>query len=79
MVRIRLMRFGAKKRPFYRIVVIDSRAPRQGKAIDFLGYYDPRKEPALLKIDKDKVIDFINKGAQPSQPVLKLLKREKII
>jgi small subunit ribosomal protein S16 len=72
------MRFGAKKRPFYRIVAIDSKSPRESRAIDFLGYYDPKKEPALLKIDKDKVLELIRKGAQPSQSVLKLLKREKI-
>lgn len=79
MLKIRLMRFGAKKRPFYRIVAIDSKAPRESKALDFLGYYDPRKEPALLKIDKEKILDLIKKGAQPSQPVARILKREKII
>jgi small subunit ribosomal protein S16 len=73
------MRFGAKKRPFYRIVAIDSRAPREGKALDFLGYYDPTKEPALVKLDREKILDLIRKGAQPSQPVLRILKREKII
>lgn len=79
MLKIRLMRFGAKKRPFYRIVAIDSRAPREGKALDFLGYYDPTKEPALVKLDREKILDLIRKGAQPSQPVLRILKREKII
>jgi small subunit ribosomal protein S16 len=78
-LKIRLMRFGAKKRPFYRIVAIDSRAPREGKALDFLGYYDPTKEPALVKLDREKILDLIRKGAQPSQPVLRILKREKII
>ncbi len=78
MLRIRLMRFGAKKRPFYRIVAIDSKSPRESRAIDFLGYYDPKKEPALVKIDREKVLELIKKGAQPSQPVLRLLKREKI-
>ncbi len=79
MLRIRLMRFGAKKRPFYRIVAIDCKSPRESRAIDFLGYYDPKREPALVKIDKEKVLELIKKGAQPSQPVSRLLKREKII
>ncbi len=79
MLKIRLMRFGAKKRPFYRIVAIDSRAPRESRAIAFLGYYDPKKEPALVKIDKEKILELIKKGAQPSQPVSRILKREKII
>lgn len=79
MLRIRLMRFGAKKRPFYRIVAIDSKSPRESRAIDFLGYYDPKKEPALVKIDKEKVLELIKKGAQPSQPVARILKKEKII
>ncbi|MGQ9618744.1 MAG: 30S ribosomal protein S16 [Candidatus Aminicenantia bacterium] len=79
MLRIRLMRFGTKKKPFYRIVAIDSKAPRESKPLTFLGYYDPRKEPSLVKIDKERIIDLIKKGAQPSQPVLRMLKREKII
>lgn len=78
MLRIRLMRFGARKRPFYRIVAIDSKSPRESKAIDFLGYYDPKKEPALVKINKEKVLELLRKGAQPSQSVSRLLKREKI-
>lgn len=72
------MRFGAKRRPFYRIVAIDSKSPRESKAIDFLGYYDPNKEPALVKINKEKVLELLRKGAQPSQSVSRLLKREKI-
>ena len=63
-VKIRLKRMGAKKNPFYRIVVADSRAPRDGRFIEEIGYYDPLKKPAIIKIDEEKAISWIQKGAQ---------------
>lgn len=73
MVKIRLMRIGSKKRPFYRIVAADVRAPRDGKFLDILGHYDPRKEPHELKVDTDKVKTWIGNGAQPTNRVNKLI------
>ena len=63
-VKIRLKRMGAKKDPFYRIVVADSRAPRDGRFIEEIGYYDPLKQPATIKIDEEKAISWLQKGAQ---------------
>ncbi len=63
-VKIRLKRMGAKKKPFYRIVVADSRSPRDGRFIEELGYYDPLKNPAEIKIDQAKAEDWLKKGAQ---------------
>jgi small subunit ribosomal protein S16 len=74
-VAIRLARFGGKKRPTYRIVVADSRAPRDGKFIENIGIYDPNQNPALIRIEDDKAIDWMNKGAQPSETVRKLMKK----
>ena len=65
-VKIRLNRMGAKKNPFYRIVVADSRAPRDGRFIEILGNYDPSKQPAVVNIDEEKAIDWMQKGAQPT-------------
>ncbi|MGN1113151.1 MAG: 30S ribosomal protein S16, partial [Acutalibacteraceae bacterium] len=73
-VKIRLRRMGAKKAPFYRIVVADSRYPRDGRFIEEVGYYNPVKEPIELKIDGDKVKEWIAKGAQPTDTVKALLK-----
>lgn len=73
MVKIRLMRAGSKKRPFYRIVAADSRSPRDGKFLEILGYYDPRKEPHVLDVNTDRVQDWISKGAQTSERVHKLI------
>ena len=73
MVKIRLMRMGSKKRPFYRIVAADVRAPRDGKFLEILGYYNPRKKPHDLKVDTDKVKTWIGNGAQPTNRVSKLL------
>lgn len=78
-VKIRLRRMGAKKSPFYRIVVADSRYPRDGRFIEEVGYYDPMKEPADIKVDKDKVKKWISNGAQPTDSVKLLLKRIEII
>lgn len=75
MVKIRLKRMGAKKKPFYRIVVADSRSPRDGKSIAELGYYDPTKEPVVLSVDVDSAKQWISNGAQPSDTVRALLKK----
>lgn len=72
-VRIRLKRTGAKKRPFYRLVVADSRAARNGRFIDTLGYYDPLEEPVKIVVDEEKAIDWLQKGAQPSDTAKRLL------
>ena len=79
MVKIRLKRLGAKKAPFYRIVVADSRPPRGGKAIAELGYYDPTKEPAILKVDVEDAKKWIGNGAQPTDTVRALLKKSGVI
>jgi small subunit ribosomal protein S16 len=75
MVRIRLTRRGAKKKPFYRVVAADSRSPRDGRFIEQLGYYDPMKEPFILKLDLDRIDHWIGKGAQPSETVARLITR----
>ncbi len=75
MVKIRLTRMGAKKAPFYRVIVADERSPRDGRFIDELGYYDPMKNPAEIKIDTAKAADWIAKGAQPTDTVKALLKK----
>ena len=79
MVKIRLKRMGMKKAPFYRIVVADGRYPRDGRFIDEVGYYDPCKDPKVVKIDGDKVKDWMGKGAQPTDTVKSLLKKEGIL
>ena len=73
MVKIRLKRMGAKKRPFYRLVVADSRSPRDGRFIELLGFYDPLPNPAKVQIDADKVREWIGKGARPSDAARALL------
>ncbi len=73
-VKIRLKRMGAKKAPFYRVIVADSRSPRDGRFIDEIGYYDPTKEPSVIKIDAEKANKWISNGAQPTETVDKLLK-----
>ncbi|MDE5754520.1 MAG: 30S ribosomal protein S16 [Oscillospiraceae bacterium] len=78
-VKIRLRRMGAKKAPFYRIVVADSRFPRDGRSIDEIGYYDPTKEPSVVKVDADKAKEWIGKGAQPTDIVKTLLKKEGVL
>ena len=74
MVKIRLRSMGAKKSPFYRVVVADSRYPRDGRFIEEIGYYDPTKEPSVVSIDKEKADKWIANGAQPTDTVKKLLK-----
>jgi len=79
MVKIRLRRMGGKKAPFYRIVVADSRYPRDGRFIEEVGYYDPMKEPVVLKVDEDKVKNWLEKGAQPTETVKALLVKNGVI
>lgn len=79
MVKIRLRRLGAKKAPFYRIVVADSRSPRDGRFIEEIGYYDPTKEPSIVKIDADKAKQWLANGAQPTDTVRALLKKAEIL
>lgn len=73
-VKIRLRRMGAKKSPFYRIVVSDSRSPRDGRFIDEIGYYNPLTSPKTVKVDDEKAIKWLNNGAKPSDTVDKLFK-----
>ena len=75
MLRIRLRRTGAKKQPRYRVVVADVRAPRDGAFVDSIGYYDPLTEPSTVHIDREKALSWLGKGAQPSDTVVRLLKR----
>ncbi len=77
-VSMRLMRFGGKKRPFYRIVVADRRSPRDGRFIDQVGTYDPGKDPAEVRIKEEKAIGWLKKGAQPTPTVHQLLIRSGI-
>lgn len=79
MVKIRLTRGGAKKKPFYRIVVADSRAARDGRFIEILGTYDPLKDPAEVKINEEKAKQWISDGAKPTDTVRALLKKQNII
>lgn len=79
MVKIRLKRIGAKKAPSYRLVVADSRYPRNGKFIEEIGFYSPITEPVTLRIDSDKAKDWISKGAQPTETVKALLKKSGIV
>ncbi len=79
MVKIRLKRMGAHKKPFYRVVVADSRAPRDGKFIEELGYYNPLVEPPVIKIDEEKASKWLSTGAQPTDVVKALFKKTGII
>ena len=74
MLKIRLRRMGQKKAPFYRIVVADSRSPRDGKCIDEIGTYDPNTEPSTYKVDEEKAKKWLNNGAQPTEVVAKIFK-----
>jgi small subunit ribosomal protein S16 len=73
-VKLRLTRIGSKKNPIYRVVAADSRSPRDGKFIEILGRYNPQHEPSLIEIDEEKVKAWLQKGAQPSETVSRLLK-----
>ena len=78
-VKMRLTRLGAKKAPFYRVIVADSRSPRDGRFIEEIGYYNPLTEPAEIKIDADKAKKWIANGAQPTETVKSLLKKSGIV
>lgn len=78
-VKLRLLRMGAKKAPFYRIVAADSRAPRDGRFIELLGTYDPRTNPAKVTIKEEEVLKWLNNGAQPSDTVKNLLSKQGIM
>ena len=79
MVKMRLTRMGQKKAPFYRVVVADSRYPRDGRFIEEIGYYNPLTDPVEVKLDADKAKDWLAKGAQPTETVKDLLKKSGII
>ena len=79
MVKIRLRRMGAKKAPFYRVVVADSRFPRDGRFIEELGTYNPCVSPAVIKIDADRAREWIQSGAQPTDTVRALLKKAEVL
>lgn len=79
MLKIRLTRLGAKKAPFYRIVVADSRAPREGRPVDTVGQYDATKNPAIVNIDEEKALEWLGKGAQPTDTVRSLFKKHGVM
>ncbi|RTZ93210.1 MAG: 30S ribosomal protein S16 [Deltaproteobacteria bacterium] len=76
-VSIRLARFGAKKKPFYRIVAADSRFPKEGRSIERLGIYDPRQEPALVRLNMERIDYWFSQGAKASKTVLELIEKQK--
>ena len=78
-VKMRLRRMGAKKAPFYRVIVADERSPRDGRFIDEIGYYNPLTNPAEIKIDAEKAEKWLNNGAQPTETVKSLLKKSGIV
>ena len=77
--KIRMRRMGAKKAPFYRLVVADSRSPRDGRFIEEIGYYDPTKEPAELKLDEEKALKWLKQGAQTSETVRSIFNKAGIL
>ncbi len=78
-VRMRLARVGSKKNPIYRVVVADSRSPRDGRFIEIVGRYNPQTEPSLIEFDEDKVKAWLGNGAQPSESVARLLKAKQLL
>ena len=78
-VKLRLKRMGAKKAPFYRIVAADARAPRDGRDIEVIGTYNPTKNPAIVNVDAEKALKWLNNGAQPSDTVRNILSHEGIM
>ena len=78
MLKIRLTRVGSKKNPIYRVVVADSRSPRDGKFIEIVGRYNPQTQPSTIEIDEEKVKEWISKGAQPTDSVRRLMKAQGI-
>ncbi len=79
MVRIRLTRMGSKGRPFYRIVVANADSPRDGRAIDQIGYYDPMTDPSTVQLDADKAVMWLKRGAQPTDRVADMLKKHGVM
>lgn len=79
MVKIRLMRLGGKHKPFYRLVVADSRSPRSGRYIEAIGYYNPTTEPSTIKIDEAKAVAWLKKGARPSDAARVLLEKTGVL
>lgn len=77
--KIRLRRMGAKKNPFYRLVVADNNSPRDGRFIEEIGYYDPTKRPEILKVDEEKALKWLSNGAQPSDTVKSLFRQAGIM
>ena len=77
--KIRLARAGAKKRPFYQVVVADERCRRDGRFIENMGTYDPTKNPAAVKLNEEKIIEWLGKGAQPTDTVMQILKKAGIL
>ena len=78
-VKLRLKRMGTKKRPFYRVVAADSRAPRDGRFIEEIGFYNPATNPATIKIDEEKAINWLSKGAKPTDTAKSLLQKQGIM
>lgn len=78
-VKIRLMRLGARHQPFYRLVVADSRTPRDGKYIEAIGYYNPRTEPSTIKVDEAKALHWLERGARPSDSARVLLEKSGVL
>ena len=79
MVTIRMRRHGAKKSPFYRLVVIDSHSPRDGRALEVVGHYDPKTQPETLRVDRERIEHWVGRGAQLSDTVRSLLARQPIV
>ena len=79
MVKLRLQRFGSKKKPFYRVVAADSKKPRNGRYLEIVGLYDPTKEPAFVELDQEKILKWLRTGAQPTDTVKSLLSKAGII
>ncbi|MCK4551299.1 MAG: 30S ribosomal protein S16 [Tenericutes bacterium] len=79
MVKLRLQRFGSKKKPFYRVVAADSKKPRDGRYLEIVGLYDPTKEPAFVNLDQEKILKWLRTGAQPTDTVKSLLSKAGII
>jgi small subunit ribosomal protein S16 len=73
-VKLRLMRMGKKKQPTYRVVAAESRSPRDGRFIEIVGHYDPRRDPSVISIDNERAVAWLRQGAQPTETVAKLLK-----
>ncbi len=78
-VKIRLMRLGGRHKPFYRLVVADSRAPRSGRYIEAIGYYNPTTDPSTIKVDEAKAVSWLRKGARPSDAARVLLRRTGVL